>query len=96
VGLTNVTWFQKVGSPLKKLTFITLDDNIIEDIKPFAFEGLPVVKVININGNDLKKLKPNMFRALSSLNKLCLLNSNVEIIEPETFTLGYNGGVKPQ
>jgi len=43
VGLTNVTWFQKEGSPLKKLTFITLDDNIIEDIKPYAFEGLPAV-----------------------------------------------------
>jgi hypothetical protein len=43
VGLTNVTLFQKEGSPLKKLTFITLDDNIIEDIKPFAFKGLPAV-----------------------------------------------------
>lgn len=85
VGLTNVTWFQKEGSPLKKLTFITLDDNIIYDIKPFAFEGLPAVKVININGNNLKK-KPNMFHALTSLNKLCLINSNVEIVEPETFT----------
>jgi Leucine-rich repeat (LRR) protein len=57
VGLTNVTWFQKEGSPLKKLTFITLDDNIIEDIKPFAFEGLLAVKVIDINGNNLKKIK---------------------------------------
>jgi Leucine-rich repeat (LRR) protein len=37
VGLTNVIWFQNEDSPLKKLTFITLDDNIIEDIEPFAF-----------------------------------------------------------
>jgi insulin-like growth factor-binding protein complex acid labile subunit len=85
VGLTNVTWFQNEDSPLKKLTYITLDDNIIEDIEPFAFEGLPAVKCINISGNNLKKLKPNMFRALTSLNLLCLINSNVETVEPETF-----------
>jgi hypothetical protein len=53
VGLTNVTWFQKEGSPLQKLTFITLDDKIKEDIKPFAFEGLPAVKV-NISEGNLK------------------------------------------
>jgi Leucine-rich repeat (LRR) protein len=85
MGLTNATWFQNKDFPLKKLTYLILDDNIIEDIEPFAFEGLPAVKDISISGNNLRILKPNMFRSLTSLNKLCLIGSNVEIVQPETF-----------
>jgi Leucine-rich repeat (LRR) protein len=86
VGLTNATWFRNEDSPLKELSYIILDDNAIEDIEPFAFEGLPAVKGINISGNNLKILKPNMFRSLKSLNSLCLIGSNVEVVVPETFT----------
>jgi Leucine-rich repeat (LRR) protein len=85
VGLTNATWFKNENSPLKKLTYIMLDDNAIEDIEPFAFEGLAAIKVINISGNNLKTLKPNMFRSLTSLNYLCLRDSNVKVVVPETF-----------
>jgi Leucine-rich repeat (LRR) protein len=85
VGLTNATWFQNKNSPLQKLTYITLDDNEIEDIEPFAFEGLPAVRGINISGNNLKILKPDTFRSLQSLNSLRLISSNVEVVMPETF-----------
>jgi Leucine-rich repeat (LRR) protein len=85
MGLTNASWFQNNDSPLKKLTYIILDDNIIEDIEPFAFEGLPAVRIISISGNNIRILNPNMFCSLTSLNKLCLIGSNVETVQPETF-----------
>jgi len=79
-GFTNATWFRNEDSPLKKLTYIILDDNAIEDIEPFAFEGLPAIKGINISGNNLRILKPSMSHSLPSLNKLCLIGSKVEVI----------------
>ena len=85
VGFVNETWFRNEDSPLQTLQEIVLDDNLIEDIEPFAFEGLPYIRGLNMSRNNLKIMKPNMFRALTGLKKLCIMNSQLEYIETDAF-----------
>lgn len=85
VGSVNDAWFRTEDSPLQKLQHIVLDDNLIEYIEPFAFEGLPVIQGLNMSGNKLTTMKADMFRALTGLKKLYIMKSGVKDIEIDTF-----------
>ncbi|PSN53025.1 hypothetical protein C0J52_01153 [Blattella germanica] len=84
-GFVNESWFRNEDSPLQLLQRIVLDDNLIEAIEPFAFEGLPVINSIDMSGNRLKTLTQNMFMGLLDLSQLTIANSNVEDIQLEAF-----------
>ena len=85
--------FERVGCNLTAIpddipdetVMLYLDENLIEDIRPGAFEHLPKLEYISLYHNRLTELRVDMFRGLSKLRGIHLYVNKIAAIEDDTF-----------
>ncbi|XP_063592201.1 slit homolog 2 protein-like [Penaeus indicus] len=77
----------------RKLRTLTLDDNAIRDIKPFAFRGLASLHEISIQNNPLTELPQFSFAGLENVSLINLSKNRIEAIHPYVFAGSRNLGI---
>lgn len=67
------------------LIFLDLQDNQIETIKSWAFNGLSNLTLLSFDDNQIINIEPGAFWVLDNLIELYLRRNLIETIEPKTF-----------
>lgn len=82
--ITNVT--KRSMTNMKNLLFLTLSDNKIECIEPFAFSELNKLIELKMASNRIQNLTREMFDGLHSLEFVTFEKNEIEFIGPNTFS----------
>ncbi|XP_042884648.1 slit homolog 2 protein-like [Penaeus japonicus] len=77
----------------RKIQTLTLDDNAIRDIKPFAFRGLASLHEISIQNNPLSELPQFSFAGLENVSLINLSKNRIQTIHPYVFAGSRNLGI---
>eukprot|EP00058_Branchiostoma_floridae_P027818 XP_002613309.1 hypothetical protein BRAFLDRAFT_68275 [Branchiostoma floridae] len=70
---------------LGKLEYFWLNNNVINDIQAGTFSPTQQLRSLRLDGNKLRKLRPNMFTGLRNLQQLRLDNNEINGIQGGTF-----------
>ncbi|XP_069986048.1 leucine-rich repeat and immunoglobulin-like domain-containing nogo receptor-interacting protein 1 [Penaeus vannamei] len=77
----------------RKIQTLTLDDNAIRVIKPFAFRGLASLHEISIQNNPLSELPQFSFAGLENVSLINLSKNRIQTIQPYVFAGSRNLGI---
>ncbi len=85
--LTDVDAFKRVETSLSLcLEELGLENNMIENLEPYAFKCLSCLKTLSLSQNKLRRIKAFTFLSLESLSVLDLSKNHIENIESCSFS----------